>query len=122
MKMKDYGTFGTSTQQFIDQQASQDAGELILGNYEVSSPVNTDADVKGFELDYQQPIGENFGINANYTWADSESDGDKPVFGTSKNTYNLSGYFENDRFNARISYTHRSEFYAGVARTDDFFQ
>lgn len=122
MKMKDYVTFGTSTQQFIDQQASQDAGELILGNYEVSSPVNTDADVKGFELDYQQPIGENFGINANYTWADSESDGDKPVFGTSKNTYNLSGYFENDRFNARISYTHRSEFYAGVARTDDFFQ
>ncbi|MFC3714547.1 TonB-dependent receptor [Luteimonas soli] len=122
MKMKDYVTFGTSTQQFIDQQASQDAGELILGDYQVSSPVNTDADVKGIELDYQQPIGENFGINANYTWADSESDGDKPVFGTSKNTYNVSGYFENDRFNARLSYTRRSEFYAGVARTDDFFQ
>jgi len=122
MKMKDYVTFGTSTQQFIDQQASQDAGELVLADYEVSSPVNTDADVKGLELDYQQPIGDNFGINANYTYADSESDGNKPVFGTSKNTYNVSGYFENDRFNARLSYTRRSEFYAGVARTDDFFQ
>ena len=122
MKMKDYVTFGTSTQQFIDQQASQDAGQLVLADYAVSSPVNTDADVKGFELDYQQPIGDNFGINANYTYADSESDGSKPVFGTSKNTYNVSGYFENDRFNARLSYTYRSEFYAGVARTDDFFQ
>jgi iron complex outermembrane receptor protein len=122
MDMKDYVTFGTSTQQFIDQQASQDAGQLVLADYAVSSPVNTDAEVKGFELDYQQPIGDNFGINANYTYADSDSDGDKPVFGTSKNTYNLSGYFENDRFNARLSYTRRSEFYAGVARTDDFFQ
>lgn len=122
MDMKDYVTFGTSTQQFIDQQASQDAGQVVVSDYQVSSPVNVDAKVRGVELTYEQPIGENFGVAANYTYADSDSDGDKPVYGTSENTYNLSGYFENELFNARLSYTYRSEFYAGVARTDDFFQ
>lgn len=122
MDMKDYVTFGTSTQQFIDQNASQGQPTPVFADYRVSSPVNTDAEVKGLELTYEQPIGDNFGIAANYTYADSDSDGLKPVYGTSQDTYNLSGYFENDLFNARLSYTYRSEFYAGVARTDDFFQ
>lgn len=122
MRLKDYVTFGTSTQQFIDQNASQGQPTPVFADYDVSSPVNTDARVKGFELTYEQPIGENFGVAANYTYADSESDGAKPVYGTSKSTYNVSGYFENERFNARLSYTYRSEFYAGVARTDDYFQ
>ena len=122
MDMKDYVTFGTTTQQFIDQAASAAAGQVVVADYAVSSPTNTDAQVRGVELTYEQPIGEFFGIAANYTYADSESDGAKPVYGTSKNTYNLSGYFENDLFNARLSYTYRSDFYAGVARTDDFFQ
>lgn len=122
MDLKDYVTFGTSTQQFIDQNASQGQATPVFANYQVSSPVNTNAEVKGFELTYEQPIGDNFGISANYTYADSDSDGAKPVYGTSRDTYNLSGYFENEKFNARLSYTYRSEFYAGVARTDDFFQ
>jgi iron complex outermembrane receptor protein len=122
MDMTDYVTFGTSTQQFIDQAASQGQPTPVFADYQVSSPVNTDARVHGLELTYEQPIGENFGISANYTYADSDSDGAKPVYGTSQNTYNLSGYFENDRFNARLSYTYRSAFYAGVSRTDDFFQ
>ncbi len=122
MDMKDYVTFGTTTQQFIDQAASAATGQLVVSDYAVSSPTNTDAQVRGVEVTYEQPIGEHFGIAANYTYADSDSDGAKPVYGTSKNTYNLSGYFENDLFNARLSYTYRSDFYAGVARTDDFFQ
>ena len=122
MDMKDYVSFGTTTQQFIDQAASAATGQLVVSDYAVSSPTNTDAQVRGVEVTYEQPIGEHFGIAANYTYADSDSDGAKPVYGTSKNTYNLSGYFENDLFNARLSYTYRSDFYAGVARTDDFFQ
>lgn len=122
MDMKDYVTFGTTTQQFIDQAASADAGQVVVSDYAVSSPTNVDAEVRGVEVTYEQPLGDYFGIAANYTYADSDSDGAKPVYGTSKNTYNVSGYFENERFNARLSYTHRSEFYAGVARTDDFFQ
>ena len=122
MDMKDYVTFGTTTQQFIDQAASAAAGQVVVSDYAVSSPANVDAEVRGVELTYEQPLGDHFGISANYTYADSDSDGDKPVYGTSKNTYNLSGYFENDAFNARVSYTYRDQFYAGVARTDDFFQ
>lgn len=122
MDMDNYVTFGTVTRAYLDQAASAAAGVDVFANYQVSLPINTNASVNGVELTWEQPIGENFGLSANYTWADSSSDGAKPVFGTSENTYNVSGYFENDRFNARLSYTYRSEFYAGVSRTDDFFQ
>lgn len=122
MDLDDYVAFGTENRTYLDQQASLIAGTDVFANYAVSVPVNTNAKVKGFELTYEQPIGDNFGVAANYTYADSSSDGLKPVFGTSQDTYNVSGYFENDLFNARLSYTYRSEFYAGVSRTDDFFQ
>ncbi|MET0893682.1 MAG: TonB-dependent receptor [Pseudoxanthomonas sp.] len=122
MDMKDYVGFGTVVQPYLDQTASAAAGQDVFVDYEVSIPVNVDAKVTGFELAYEQPIGENFGVAANYTYADSSSDGAKPVFGTSRDTYNVSGYFENDKFNFRLSYTYRSEYYAGVSRTDDFYQ
>ncbi len=122
MKLDDYVTFGTVTRSYLDQAATAAAGTDVFADYRVSIPVNTNAKVKGAELTYEQPIGDNFGIAANYTYADSEADNDRPVFGTSKNTYNVSGYFENDRFNARVSYTYRSDFFAGVSRTDDFYQ
>jgi iron complex outermembrane receptor protein len=122
LDMKDYVGFGTVVQPYLDQTASAAAGQDVFVDYEVSIPVNVDAKVKGFELSYEQPIGENFGVAANYTYADSSSDGAKPVFGTSRDTYNVSGYFENDKFNFRLSYTYRSDYYAGVSRTDDFYQ
>lgn len=122
MDMKDYVGFGTVVQPYLDQTASAAAGQDVFVDYSVSIPVNVDAKVKGFELAYEQPIGENFGVAANYTYADSSSEGAKPVFGTSRDTYNVSGYFENDKFNFRLSYTYRSDYYAGVSRTDDFYQ
>ncbi|MGH8060490.1 MAG: TonB-dependent receptor [Pseudoxanthomonas sp.] len=122
MDMKDYVGFGTVVQPYLDQTASAAAGQDVFVDYSVSIPVNIDAKVKGFELSYEQPIGEHFGVAANYTYADSSSEGAKPVFGTSKDTYNVSGYFENDKFNFRLSYTYRSQYYAGVSRTDDFYQ
>jgi iron complex outermembrane receptor protein len=48
--------------------------------------------------------------------------GDDRLVGTSENTYNLSGYFENARFNARITYTYRSEFFSGLDRNTAFSQ
>ena len=122
MNLKDYVNFGTSTIQYKDEAASYASGTNVYSDYLVSVPVNTNGNIKGFELTYEQPIGDHFGINANYTYADGEADGGKPLNGTSKNTWNLSGYYENDRFNARLSYSYRSEFYAGVSRTDAFYQ
>ncbi len=122
MDLDNYINFGTTTLSYKDQAASQDAGTDVYAQYQVSSPVNTHGKVKGFEATYEQPLGDMFGIAANYTYADGEATGGGPLNGTSKNTYNLSGYFENERFNARVSYTVRDAFYAGVSRTDAFYQ
>jgi iron complex outermembrane recepter protein len=123
MKMKDYiDVGGSQVISYKDQQASYDAGTDIYSNYLVTVPVNTDAKVKGLELTYQQPIGEHFGFNANYTYTDGDTDTGTPMFGTSKNTYNVAGYFENDAFSARLSYSYRDSFYAGASRATPFYQ
>lgn len=122
MDMADYVNFQTVSGTYKDMTASAAAGQDVYATYEVSQPYNVDAKLKGVELAYEQPLGEYFGVNANYTWADGETEGGGPLNGTSKQTWNLSGYFENDRFNARIGYTFRSEFYAGVTRGNYFYQ
>ncbi|MCP1372969.1 TonB-dependent receptor [Dyella lutea] len=122
MNLKDYINFGNEVRSFKDMQASQTAGHDVYSDYLISVPKNVNGQVRGVELNYIQPIGDNFGVQANYTYADGHASGNKPLQGTSKNTYNVSGYFENKRFNARISYTYRSQFYAGVSRTDTYFQ
>ena len=78
--------------------------------------------VKGVELTYQQPIGEHFGTSINYTYTDGDTDTGTPMFGTSKNTYNVAGYFENDVFSARVSWSYRDSFYAGASRATPFYQ
>jgi iron complex outermembrane receptor protein len=122
MALKNYVNFGNETIQYKDQQASHDAGQDVFSPYEVAVPTNVNGHVKGVELNYIQPIGDNFGVQANYTYANGSATDDKPLQGTSKNTFNFSTYFENSLFNARVSYTYRSEFYAGVSRTDNYFQ
>ena len=47
---------------------------------------------------------------------------DGRLVGTSKNTYNVSGYFENKMFNARVAYTYRSAFFSGLDRSTAFSQ
>ena len=95
--------------------------------YDLSVPVNAQGRVQGVELNYQQAINDNFGFAANYTYADGKqtsqltSDDDRLV-GTSENTYNLSAYFENSSFNARVTYTYRSEFFSGLDRQTAFSQ
>ena len=90
--------------------------------YVLTVPVNSSGSVKGFELSYEQPLWGNFGVAANYTYADGEEKGGGPLVGTSKNTYNVSGYYEDDHFNARLSYTRRSSFFSGLDRSTAFYQ
>ncbi|WP_243042064.1 TonB-dependent receptor [Dyella sedimenti] len=122
MELANYINFGTQALQFKDQQASLTQGHDVFSTYLVSVPTNVNGNVKGIELNYIQPIGEYFGVQTNYTYAEGHADGGKPLQGTSKNTYNVSAYFENKTFNARISYTYRSSFYDGVSRTDTYYQ
>ncbi len=121
MNLKDYVAFGTQTQMLFSELTHQ------LEAYQVSVPVNADGKVTGMEVAYEQPIGEYFGVNANYTYADGSTshtwaDGSHNLLGTSKNTYNVGAYFENDTFGARVSYTRRSSFLIGLSGANPYYQ
>ena len=121
MNMKDYIAYGTETQMLFSELTHQ------LEPYEVSMPINSSAKVRGMTLVYEQPIGENFGVSANYTRSNGKSghtwaDGSNSLLGNSKNTYNVGAYFENDVFGARVSYTHRSKFLIGLSGANPYYQ
>ena len=71
------------------------------------------ADVRGIELQYQHDFGNGFGTQFNYTYTDSartNSAGEEvPIEEVSKNSFNLSGYFENDMFSVRLAYNYRDD-------------
>ncbi len=73
--------------------------------------------IQGFEIAATQPLWNGFGFQANYTYADAQSDNGDPLPQASQDQLNLSGYFENERLSARLSYTYRSEFYVTFDRT-----
>jgi iron complex outermembrane receptor protein len=96
--------------------------------YNLTVPVNAKGRVDGMELAYQQAFTDNIGFIGNYTYADGKQTslippgGTNQLVGTSKNTYNVSAYFENRMFNARVGYTYRSAFYSGLDRSTAFSQ
>jgi iron complex outermembrane receptor protein len=120
MDLTSYVGLGQVTRSFLTFSNTFPQG--FQADYVLTVPVNSSGEVKGFELAWEQPFMEYFGVSANYTYADGEEDNGKPLVGTSKNTYNLGAYFENDRFNARASYTFRSKFFSGLDRATAFSQ
>ncbi|MBU1385968.1 MAG: TonB-dependent receptor [Alphaproteobacteria bacterium] len=97
-------------------------------DFDVYQPVNAEGsyEVSGVELVAIVPLGliyeplEGFGINANYTLLDSsltgESDLDIPTppVGLADSTYNVTVYYENDRFQARASYNFKDKYVEGI--------
>ena len=120
MDLTSYIGFGHVTKTF--KTFNQNYPEGFDAQYVLTVPVNSSGSVSGVELAWEQPLWENFGFALNYTYADGSEKGGGPLVGTSKNTYNASGYFENEHFNARVSYTYRSSFYSGLDRSTAFFQ
>ncbi|NKI97852.1 iron complex outermembrane receptor protein [Rhizobacter sp. SG703] len=116
MDLTNYVGYGTTDAAFVNIKTG--ASEI----YRVTSPLNSSGSVKGIELAYQQPVGAGFGFITNYTYADAKESGGGPLVGASKNTYNVSGYFENDSFNARVNYSFRSKFYNGLDRSTAQYQ
>jgi len=101
---------GTSTGTYYNNKRSAPAV------YQITSPYNTSGSNKGVELSWQQPLMDNFGFLANYTFADGELDDGGDLLNSSQRTWNLTGYFENERFSARLAYNFRSAYKAGVDR------
>ncbi|WP_226664617.1 TonB-dependent receptor [Microbulbifer aggregans] len=74
-------------------------------------------EISGFELQYQQVFFDNYGLILNYTYVDSEMNfgtAEEPNYGPlnnqSKNSYNATVYYENEDWNARLSYAARSDY------------
>jgi len=120
MDLTSYIGYGHVTKSYMTFSAANPQGSLVP--YDLTVPINSSGKVKGFELAYEQPLFGNFGAGANYTYADGKETGGGPLVGTSRDTYNLTAWYEDDRFNARLSYNYRSKFYSGLDRQTAFSQ
>jgi iron complex outermembrane receptor protein len=126
MDLRNYVGYGSQTKSYLTYSSQFPNGAQVP--YNLTVPVNAKGRVDGIELAYQQALTENFGIAGNYTYADGKQTsmvapgGDNRLVGTSKNTYNVSGYFENKMFSARVAYIYRSAFYSGLDRSSAFTQ
>jgi iron complex outermembrane receptor protein len=92
---------------------------MFLGHntpYVISAPFNISGQLGGIEVQWQQPIGWGFGVQANGTWVDGQDADGNQLIGTSKWTGNLVGYYENHGVSVRLAYTYRSHFYVGLDR------
>jgi iron complex outermembrane receptor protein len=127
MDLRNYVAYGSETKTYTTFGSIYPGGVSQVP-YNLTVPINAKGRVDGLELAYQQAFTENFGFAGNYTYADGKQtsmlppSGDNRLVGTSKNTYNVSGYFENKLFNARVGYTYRSSFYSGLDRSSAFSQ
>ena len=121
MDLDSYIVPATITKTYMNfQPPSPPTGSPV--EYVLSTFDNASGEVQGIEISWQQPIGEHWGINANYTYADGEEEGGGPLVGTSENTWNIGGYYESDKWHARLDYNYRSEFYSGLDRLTAFSQ
>ncbi|MEJ1966833.1 MAG: TonB-dependent receptor [Gammaproteobacteria bacterium] len=125
MDLDNYVGYGSETKSYLTFSSQTPQGAEVP--YLLTVPVNAKGRVQGAEIAYQQAISEYFGFSANYTYADGKqtslvTNGDDRLVGTSKNTYNVSGYFENPHFSARVTYTYRSAFFSGLDRNSAFSQ
>jgi iron complex outermembrane receptor protein len=111
MDFSSYVDYLNGTQIFYNQQYKE------FGPYTISSPFNTTAQDKGFELAYEQPIWRGFGVQANYTHALGQTGDGTPMVGTSAQTYNATGYYENKLLSVRLAYTYRSHYLVGLDRS-----
>ena len=131
--MKDLDTLRTST---IDTQPRFYERENQFVDVDFTQPGNGDGGMlSGFELSLQHDFG-GYGASVNYTYTDADADQERDeanlgsglIEGTSENSLNLTAYFENDTFGARIMYNYRSEWYKGInfsgieVYNDDFGQ
>ena len=125
MDLQNYVGFGSESKSYFTIDSLHPTGAQVP--YLLTVPVNAQGRVQGLEVGYQQALTDNFGVAANYTYADGKqtslvTNGDDRLVGTSKNTYNVSGYFENAHFSARLTYTYRSAFFSGLDRNTAFSQ
>jgi iron complex outermembrane receptor protein len=126
MNLSNYVAFGTYQQQLLNIRTG------TYQTYTISAPINSKGTTSGMELGWQQPLGMGFGFLTNYTYADSQEDRSctpsvadpciKDLVGASKSTYNITAYYEDHGFGARLAYNYRSHFFVGLDRSSPQYQ
>ncbi|HEY4370142.1 MAG TPA: TonB-dependent receptor [Steroidobacteraceae bacterium] len=137
-----YKDIKTFTQTLVEQQTyissglplSLLEGTTLTGNevFSFTRPVNTEGGpLKGLEINYQQPLRflpgafSNLGVLLNYTYVDSKIDYrtssapntptvENDLTGLSKNAYNGTLYYEDERFSIRASAAYRDRYLTAV--------
>ncbi|WP_022674983.1 TonB-dependent receptor [Novosphingobium sp. B-7] len=85
--------------------------------YAISRPVNGGkATVTGFSLSGNTNLIWGFGIQAAYTFADADTQASTGLPFLSRNTIQISPYYENGPFQARVSYNRRSKYFYRFGR------
>lgn len=114
----------------LPESLLEGTGATPTDDFQFNIPVNTPGgDLTGVELLWQQPFTflpapwDGFGVQLNYTYVDSQiqyvtSTGvpslETDLTGLSKNAWNATLYYENDRFGARVSAAYRDEYLTTV--------
>jgi iron complex outermembrane receptor protein len=111
MNMSSYVAYASHSAVYFNEQLQANA------TYAITSPYNIGAKNQGAELAVSTPIWGGFGVAANYTYADGHDDDGFELVGSSKNTYNVEGYYEDARLSARLAYTYRSAYLVGLDRS-----
>ncbi|WP_434987984.1 TonB-dependent receptor [Xanthomonas melonis] len=100
----------------VSQQLNP-APPAVAGIYQVTTPVNvSDAKVKGVAVNYQQSLGLGFGVQANYTFAESDSSSGLNLPYLSRDTYNIIPYWEHGDWMVRVNYSYRSKYFTQIGR------
>ncbi len=124
LKIDSFVTGGTTTGTFKDEDGTP-------RTVNVSQPIQGDGgSVKGVEVGTKLALSDllagggffsNFGVDANYTYSPSSEsrlglDGKKlPFTDNSKQQYNLIGWYQDDKFQARVAYNYRTDRLSTVA-------
>ncbi|WP_415013100.1 TonB-dependent receptor [Brevundimonas sp.] len=96
--------------------------QQAVTTYQISRPANAgSAEVRGVALAYQQTFAYGFGLLANYTYVDAEADDGSPLPYNSNHQLNISPFYENGPFSARVGYSWRSEYFTGVDRANNMY-
>jgi iron complex outermembrane receptor protein len=117
MDLSSYVSYGTSTASYVNMTLTGASPTPVFSTYTITSPFNSSGHDEGIELSWQQPLWDGFGVNANYTHAAGVDAGGGPLVGDSKDTANLTGYYENSWLSTRLSYNYRSKMLVGLDRS-----
>ena len=90
--------------------------------YQISRPTNAgSAELRGASFAYQQTFAYGFGLLANYTYVDGSADNGSDLPFNSRHQVNISPFYENGPFSARLTYNWRSKYFTGVDRGDQMY-